>query len=91
VTGQWFSPGPTISSTNKTDSQDITEILLYPHSMSGGYIAITLSVRPSVCPSVHTFVTDISGRNDFKLGYLSFKKNIISYSEKDQTDVCLFV
>jgi hypothetical protein len=68
VTGQWFSPGPTISSTNKTDSQDITEILLYPHSMSGGYIAITLSVRPSVCPSVHTFVTDISastGRNDF--------------------------
>ena len=36
--------------------------------MSGGYIAITLSVRPSVCPSVHTFVTDISastGRIDF--------------------------
>jgi hypothetical protein len=32
--------------------------------MSGGYIAITLSVHPSV----HTFVTDISastGRNDF--------------------------
>ena len=32
--------------------------------MSGGYIAITLSV----CPSVHTFVTDISassGRSDF--------------------------
>jgi hypothetical protein len=32
--------------------------------MSGGYIAITLSV----CSSVHTFVTDISastGRNDF--------------------------
>ena len=36
--------------------------------MSGGYIAITLSVRPSVCPFVHTFVTDIAastGRNDF--------------------------
>ena len=35
---------------------------LYPHSQSGGYIAITLSIRPSV----HTFVTDISastGRN----------------------------
>jgi len=31
-----------------------------------GYIAITLSVRPFVHPSVHTFVTDISastGRN----------------------------
>ena len=25
--GQWFSPGPPVSSTNKTDSHDITEIL----------------------------------------------------------------
>ena len=28
VTGWWFSPGPPVSSTNKTESQDITEILL---------------------------------------------------------------
>jgi hypothetical protein len=28
VTGQWFSPGPLVSSTNKTDSHDITETLL---------------------------------------------------------------
>jgi hypothetical protein len=28
VTGQWFSPGTLISSTNKTDCHDITEILL---------------------------------------------------------------
>jgi hypothetical protein len=26
--GQWFSPGTAVSSTNKTDRQDITEILL---------------------------------------------------------------
>jgi hypothetical protein len=26
VTGQWFSPGNTVSSTNKTDCHDITEI-----------------------------------------------------------------
>jgi hypothetical protein len=25
--GLWFSPGPPVSSTNKTDSYDITEIL----------------------------------------------------------------
>jgi hypothetical protein len=25
--GQWFSPGPPVSSTNKTDCHDITEIL----------------------------------------------------------------
>jgi len=28
VTGQWFSPGTPVSSTNKTDNHDITEILL---------------------------------------------------------------
>jgi hypothetical protein len=28
VTGQWFSPGPPVSSTNKTDRHDIAEILL---------------------------------------------------------------
>jgi hypothetical protein len=28
TTGRWFSPGPPFSSTYKTDSQDITEILL---------------------------------------------------------------
>ena len=27
-TGRWFSPGPSVSSTNKTDSHDIAEILL---------------------------------------------------------------
>ena len=43
--------------------------ILYPHSQRGGYILQSpcLSVSPSVCTSVHTFVTDISastGRND---------------------------
>ena len=28
TTGRWFSPGPPVSSTNKTDSHDITKILL---------------------------------------------------------------
>jgi hypothetical protein len=28
VTGRWFSPDPQVSSTNKTDHHDITEILL---------------------------------------------------------------
>jgi hypothetical protein len=28
ATGQWFSPGTPISSTNKADHHDITEILL---------------------------------------------------------------
>jgi len=28
VTGRWFSPGPPVSSTNKTDRHVITEVLL---------------------------------------------------------------
>ena len=28
ATGRWFSPGPPVSSTNKTEPHDITEILL---------------------------------------------------------------
>jgi hypothetical protein len=28
VTGRWFSPGPPVSSTNKTDRHNIAEILL---------------------------------------------------------------
>ena len=28
ATGRWFFPGPSVSPTNKTDSHDITEILL---------------------------------------------------------------
>jgi hypothetical protein len=28
ATGRWFSPGPPVSSTNKTDRHDITDILL---------------------------------------------------------------
>jgi hypothetical protein len=28
VTGRWFTPGPPVSSTNKTDRHDITKILL---------------------------------------------------------------
>jgi hypothetical protein len=28
ATGQWFSRGPPVSSTNKTDRHDITELLL---------------------------------------------------------------
>jgi hypothetical protein len=30
-TGQWFSPGPPVSSTNKADRHDMTEILLRHH------------------------------------------------------------
>ena len=34
-------------------------LFLYPHSQRGGYIAITLSVRQSVCPFVHPFTLSL--------------------------------
>ena len=39
--GQWFSPAPPVSSTNKTDRHDITEILL-----KVAFNTIILSLRP---------------------------------------------
>ena len=33
ATGRWFPPGCPVSSTNKTDSHDITEILLKVHDI----------------------------------------------------------
>ena len=40
MTGQWFSPGTRVSSTNKTDHHDITEILL---KMALNTITLTLT------------------------------------------------
>jgi hypothetical protein len=41
VTGWWFSPGPLVSSTNKTDRRDITEILLK--------MALNSTKKPLIC------------------------------------------
>ena len=40
MSGQWFSPGTPVSSTNKTDHHDIAEILL---KVALNTIAITLT------------------------------------------------
>jgi hypothetical protein len=37
VTGLWFSPGTPVSSTNKTDCHDITEILMKVELQSVNY------------------------------------------------------
>jgi hypothetical protein len=52
VAGWWFSPGTSVSSTNKTDRHDITEILLkvaldtipkQPIGKSGHISAVSIS------------------------------------------------
>ena len=64
--GQWFSPGTQVSSANKTDHHDITELLLkvvlntvalillllYPPQQSCRGVYWFHHVRPSVRPSV---------------------------------------
>ena len=42
VAGRWFSPGTPVSSTNKTDRRDITEILL---KVVLNNIALTLRLK----------------------------------------------
>jgi hypothetical protein len=39
MTGRWFSPGPPVFPTNKTDRHDITEILLK-------VVLITITLTP---------------------------------------------
>jgi hypothetical protein len=44
ATGRWFSPGTPVSSTNKTDRHDITEILLFVWLMIFNATFNTISV-----------------------------------------------
>ena len=44
--GRWFSPGTPVSSTNKTDLQDLTEILL---KVALNMITLTLSNTMNIC------------------------------------------
>jgi hypothetical protein len=44
VTSRWVSPGTPVSSTNKTDCHDITEILL---KVALNTIALTLTQKPT--------------------------------------------
>jgi hypothetical protein len=52
ATGQWFSPGTPVSSTNKTDRHDITEILL---KVSLDTITLTLTVSIYKSTKLTTF------------------------------------
>ena len=49
MTGQWFSPGPPVFSTNKTDRHDITEILLkVALNTIKQIMAVTVLVKPII-------------------------------------------
>jgi hypothetical protein len=45
ATVQWFSPGTPVSSTNKTDSHDITEILL---KVASNTITLTVTLNIAI-------------------------------------------
>ena len=58
ATGLWFSPGPPVSSTNKTDCHDITEILLKVALTPFTKLDWTANIN-----QVHTCVTSCSVTN----------------------------
>jgi hypothetical protein len=49
--GRWFSPGPSVSPTNKTDRHDITEILLK-------VVLSTITLTWPSCPNVYLVRTN---------------------------------
>ena len=49
--GRWFSPGPSVSPTNKTDRHDITEILLK-------VVLSTITLTRPSCPNVYLVRTN---------------------------------
>ena len=63
ATGWWFSPGPPVSSTNKTDRHDITEILLK--------VAFN-AIKQTTSNGMKTFITiyDTTETNVFTIEYI---------------------
>jgi len=55
TTGQWFSPGTQVSSTNKTDRHDITEILLKVASNTINLKPPSLKLSPRRVPRTSSF------------------------------------
>jgi hypothetical protein len=49
-TGRWFSPGPQVSSTNKTDRRDIAEIMLKVASLTFIYLVYPMLPVSLNCP-----------------------------------------
>jgi hypothetical protein len=74
VTGQWFSLGPPVSSTNKTDRHDITEILL-----NGALSNIKQQQKPNIMTTEkHQILTHLawvwSGQSLYKIWEMDFPK-----------------
>jgi hypothetical protein len=79
ATGQWFSHGALVSSTNKTDHHDITEILLKValnnHTLWHGYTGSCKSnyhtIRTTMAPPCHktskNYIISFSHRNELTL------------------------
>ena len=70
--GRWFSPGTWISSTNKTDNYDITEILL-----KVALNTITLSLTFSVGHLEMYYIDN----NNFNLEAIKIQKILVSVVE----------
>jgi hypothetical protein len=75
ATGRWFSPGTPVSSTNKTDRHDITEILL----------KVALNILTKLL-----MVLVANNINKFQL-YISSKYFILSLQRHDITEILLKV
>jgi hypothetical protein len=75
--GRWYSPGPPVSSTNKTDRHDITEILLKVALNNIKQNKQTNNLLGNTCCAVNYAQTNL---------YQKFKDtNLVIRSRKGQT------
>jgi hypothetical protein len=75
VTGQWFSPGTPVSSTNKTECHDITEILLevalntIVTKIKGRYYnEIVRKMKNRIMNLEENLIKSLNHRNEVKVG-----------------------
>jgi hypothetical protein len=75
ATGWWFSPGPPVSSTNKTDRHDITEILL---KCIKTYISCIIFTEQNLDTRIRNLLNVLQHRvKNEKVNYLFLSKYII--------------
>ena len=72
ATGRWFPPGPLVSSTNKTDDHDITEILLIVYCILYTIVLTNVIRNKDIYSKVAVNTIKQTNKNTVKLNLKNF-------------------
>jgi hypothetical protein len=76
ATGQWFYPGPPVSSTNNTDHHDITEILLKMALNTIREIVFACTITATTAPYCNGFFMRILNNQMSAINYVLLSNDI---------------